>query len=48
VDERFDRILSADMFEHAGHKNHEGYTEMARRCPDDDGLFPFHCISSKV
>ncbi len=41
---RFDRIASAGMFEHVGHKNHRKFFEVARRALVDDGLFLLHTI----
>lgn len=44
MDERFDRIVSIDMFEHVGHKNYRTYMGVAHRCLEDDGLFLLHTI----
>jgi cyclopropane-fatty-acyl-phospholipid synthase len=45
--ERFDRIASVGMFEHVGHKNHDAFFAMARRCVADDGLFLLHTIGAR-
>ena len=43
---KFDRIWSAGMFEHVGHKNFRTYFEVASRVLRPDGLFLLHTIGS--
>jgi cyclopropane-fatty-acyl-phospholipid synthase len=46
VNESFDRVLSIGMFEHVGHKNHQTYMEVVRRCLPDDGLSVLQTIGT--
>jgi cyclopropane-fatty-acyl-phospholipid synthase len=46
VREKFDRIFSIGMFEHAGHRNYRTYFDVVRRCLGDDGIFLLHTIGS--
>jgi cyclopropane-fatty-acyl-phospholipid synthase len=48
IDEKFDRVLSLGMFEHAGHKNYDMFMRVVRRCLPDDGLFLLHTIGSNT
>lgn len=42
--EKFDHIVSIEMFEAVGHKNFREYMKMARRCLKDGGLFVLQTI----
>ena len=44
LDEPFDRIVSLGMFEHVGHKNHDTYMAVLRRCLHPWGLALLHTI----
>lgn len=44
LDEKFDRISSIGMIEHAGHKNYRNYMKIAAKCLKEDGLFLLHTI----
>ncbi len=46
VDERFDHIVSIEMFEAVGYKNFREYFEVAARCLKDDGLFLLQTIGN--
>jgi cyclopropane-fatty-acyl-phospholipid synthase len=46
--EPFDKIVSAGMFEHVGHRNHRTYMEVAGRCLKQGGLFLLHTVGSNV
>ncbi len=42
--EKFDRIISIGMFEHAGYKNYRPYMEVVDNCLKPAGLFLLHTI----
>jgi len=42
INQKFDRILSIEMFEHVGHRNHRDFFEVVHRCLKDDGIFLLH------
>lgn len=42
--EKFDHIVSVEMFEAVGHKNFREYMKVARRCLKDGGLFVLQTI----
>jgi cyclopropane-fatty-acyl-phospholipid synthase len=44
----FDRIVSIEMFEHVGHKNHRIYMEIAHRSLRDGGLFLLQTAGANV
>lgn len=44
VNEQFDHIVSAGMFEHVGPKNYETYMEVVKKCLRPNGLFLLHTI----
>ena len=46
--EPFDKIVSAGMFEHVGHRNHRTYMEVAGRCLKQGGLFLLHSVGSNT
>ena len=39
---KFDKVISAGMFEHVGYKNFRTYFEAAHRALKDDGMFLLH------
>ncbi len=46
--EKFDKVVSAGMFEHVGYKNHHAFMEAAHHCLKDHGLFLLHRVGSNV
>ena len=44
LDEPFDRIVSLGVFEHVGHKNHDAFMQVLRRCLHPWGLALLHTI----
>lgn len=46
LDEKFDHIVSIEMFEAVGYKNYREYFEVAARCLRDDGLFLLQTIGN--
>ncbi len=44
VNEKFDHIASAGMFEHVGYRNHRTYMQKVHDCLTDHGLFLLHTI----
>ena len=44
--EKFDRIVSVGMFEHAGRKNYRTFMKVVYNALEDDGLFLLHTIGS--
>lgn len=43
---KFDRVVSIEMLEHVGYKNHRAFMEVCHRCLSDDGLFLLETIGS--
>jgi cyclopropane-fatty-acyl-phospholipid synthase len=46
LDEKFDRIVSVGMIEHAGYKNYKTYFEIASKCLKDESLFLLQTIGN--
>jgi cyclopropane-fatty-acyl-phospholipid synthase len=45
---RFDKIVSAGMFEHVGRKNYRTFMKVVRRCLKGDGIFLLHTIGGNT
>lgn len=48
LDEKFDHIVSIEMFEAVGYKNFREYFEVAARCLKDGGLFVLQTIGNQL
>jgi len=48
INEKFDCIVSVEMIEHVGPKNHRKYMEVAHRCLNDGGIFLLQTIGSNA